>query len=612
MFGYHGKFLQVDLGTGEIKVLELKSDDLKKFIGGSSLAAMLMYDRIKPGQSPLSPDTPLVFATGPFTGTKVPMVSRLAICGISPLTGIWGESTTGGTFPFKLKASGFDGIVITGKADKPVYLYLNNGNAEIRDASSLWGCDTYDVQKKLKDELQDAGVSVACIGPAGEKLVTYACVMNDKGRAAGRCGLGALMGSKKLKAVVAVGNLKPEPANKEKIAELTKQARNTVISHYMNPIYRELGTLVYMELGMALGDVPAKYFTKSVFPAEKIGGKALKETYNATKEACYGCPMMCGRVVKHFNGIDEVHGPEYETAAAFGPLCMNYDLNSIIMANHICNAYGLDTMSAGVCIAYAMHLYENGTLTRDRAGMEIEWGNGDLIVRLVEMIVNRQGIGALLGEGVRRMAEELKADPEEAAHVKGLELPMHDARAFQGQALCYATGPRGACHLKGSHYRFDLGSLPVPELGIAPSDRLKSEGKAEVSAIVQNYNEVFDALLLCKFTPLSATQISEMLSNITGWDYTPADLNTSGERSINIKRAISNKLGVSREDDRMPRICIQPLKEGSTEGKSPDMGLMLKEYYDYRKWDWETGKPSRQKLVELGLEQAAMDLWPSS
>ena len=612
MFGYNGKFLQVELGNRETKVLELQADDLKNFIGGSSLAARIMYDSIKPGQSPLSSDTPLVFATGPFTGTRIPMVSRLAICGISPLTGIWGESTTGGNFPFKLKASGFDGIIITGKADKPVYLYLNNGKAEIRDASSLWGDDTYEVQKKLKDELQDTGMSVACIGPAGEKLLPYSCVMNDKGRAAGRCGLGALMGSKKLKAVAAAGTIKPETANKEKMEELIKQARSRVLSYHMGPIYRELGTMVYMELGMALGDVPAKYFTKSVFPAEKIGGKALKETYGTGKHACYGCPIACARVVKNFKGIDEVHGPEYETAAAFGPLCMNFDLDSIVMANHLCNVYGLDTMSAGVSIAYAMHLYEKGILTKERAGMDVAWGNGDLIVRLVEMIANRQGIGELLGLGVRKMAEELKADPEEAAHVKGLELAMHDSRAFLGQAVCYATGPRGGCHLKGTHYRFDLGALPLHELGIAPSDRLKSEGKAQVSAIVQNYDEIFDALLLCKFAPLSATQISEMLSNITGWDYSPADLNTSGERSINIKRAINNKLGVSRADDRMPRICIQALAEGSTEGKSPDMGLMLREYYDYRKWDWETGKPSRQKLVELGLEQAAGDLWPSS
>jgi aldehyde:ferredoxin oxidoreductase len=612
MFGYHGKFLEVDLSAREIKTLDLKTDDLKKFIGGSSLAARLIYDRIKPGQSPLSPETPLVFAAGPFTGTKVPMVSRIAICGISPHTGIWGESTTGGTFPFKLKASGFDGIIFTGKSNKPVYLYLNNGRAEIRDASGLWGEDTYKVQEKLKEEFQDTGLSVACIGPAGEKLVPYACVINDKGRAAGRCGLGALMGSKKLKAVVAGGDSRAELSNKDKMDELTKQARQTVISHYMNPIYRDLGTMVYMELGMALGDVPTKYFTRSVFPADKIGGNALKATYGTDKHACYGCPMMCARVIRNFNGIGEIHGPEYETSAAFGPLCMNFDLNSIVMANHLCNAYGLDTMSTGVSIAYAMHLYENGTLTRDRAGMAIEWGNSDLIVRLVEMIASRQGIGELLGQGVRKMAEELKADPEEAAHVKGLELPMHDARAFQGQAICYATGPRGACHLKGTHYRFDLGSLSVPELGIAPSDRLKSEGKAEVAAIVQNYNEVFDALLLCKFATLTATQISEMLSNVTGWDYTPADLNTAGERSINIKRAINNKLGISREDDRMPRITIQALKEGSTEGKSPDMGLMLREYYDCRKWDWDTGKPSRHKLEELGLEQVALDLWPSS
>ncbi len=610
MFGYHGNFLEVDLSTRETKNLGVEAATLKRFIGGSSLAARLVYDRIKPSKDPMSPDNPLVFASGPFTGSTIPMVSRLAVCGISPLTGIWGEATTGGTFPFRFKASGFDGVIISGKADKPVYLYLNNGKVEIRDASHLWGCDIYEVQRKLKGELKDTGLSVASIGPAGERLVKYASVMNDKGRAAGRCGLGALMGSKKLKAIVAVGDLRPEPANKEKLAELTKQARDTISSYSTAAAYREFGTLLYMELGMALGDVPTKYFRKSVFPAEKVSGRALKEAYTVDNYACHGCPMACGRLVRNFREIGEVDGPEYETTAALGPLCMNFDFSSILMANHLCNANGIDTISAGVCIAYAMHLYENGILTQDKAGMEIDWGNGDTIVKLTEMIVKREGIGELLGEGVRRMAEELGADPDEAAHVKGLEVPMHDARAFLGQALCYATGPRGACHLKGSHYRVDLG-LSVPELGVTPSDRLKSEGKAEISARIQNYNEIHDSLLLCKFAPLSATQISEILGSITGWNYTPADLNTIGERSFNIKRAINIKLGISRADDKMPRICIEALQEGSTEGKSPDMGLMLKEYYGYRKWDWETGKPSRQKLTELELEEALKDLWPS-
>ena len=609
MFGYHGRFLDVDLSNGSVGTLELEEDLLKKFIGGASLAAHLIYDRVKPGMDPLAPDSPLVFATGPFTGTTIPMVSRSAVCGISPLTGIWGEATTGGVFPFRLKESGYDGIMVTGKADRPVYLWIQDGMAEIRDAAHVWGKDTYETQQILKEELKESGLSVTCVGPAGENLVKYACIINDRGRAAGRCGLGALMGSKNLKAVAVSGKLRPDVASKDKLAELTRQARDTIASNFMSVAFREYGTLMYMDLGMFLGDVPARYFSSSVFPTKGVTGEALRQAYTVGNYACHGCPIGCGRTLKHVSeDLDEIDGPEYETAVAFGPLCMNYDLESIVMANHLCNAYGIDTISAGVSIAYAMHLFEQGILSEDRAGMKIEWGDGKAIVRLVEMIINRQGIGELLGKGTRSIAEELGADPMEAAHVKGLEMPLHDARAFTGMAISYATGPRGACHLKGDYYNVDLGG-GVPELGIVAGDRLQSEAKAEMAARYQDFKDIFDSLLLCKFAPLTLTQIAEMLSNVTGWDYSPADLHTVAERSVNIKRAINNRLGITREDDRLPDINLAALKEGSTANKSPDMDLMLRDYYDYRKWDWDTGKPTREKLLELGLEDAARDLW---
>lgn len=611
MFGYHGKLLQVDLSAKDTKTVELEADDLRRFIGGAGLGARLIYPRVAANIDPLAPDSPLVFTVGPFTGTTIPMVSRFAVCGISPLTGIWGEATSGGVFPFRLKASGFDGLFITGKADRPVYLCMNDGKAEIRDASHVWGKETYQAQRTLKDELKDGGVSVTCIGPAGENLVKYACIMNDRGRAAGRCGLGALMGSKNLKAIVAGGNLKPGLANEARIEELTKQARDAVSANLISQAYREYGTLLYVDMGMLLGDVPARYFTRSVFPARKATGQAFRQAYSMSNYACHGCPVACGRVIKHFRkDVDEIDGPEYETAAAFGPLCMNYDLDSIVWANHLCNANGIDTISAGVSVAFAMYLFDKGVLSEKRAGMKIRWGDGDTIVKLVEMIIKRQGIGELLGEGTRRMAEELGADPDEAAQVKGLEVPMHDARAFSGDAISYATGPRGACHLKGDYYNIDLGGA-VLELGILPGDRFQSEGKAEPAAKFQNFKDTFDSLLLCKFAPLSATQVSEILTSVTGWDYTPADIGTAGERSLNLKRAINNKLGVTREDDKLPRVCIEALKEGSTADKSPDMDLLLKDYYDFRKWDWGTGKPTREKLMELGLDEAAGDLWPS-
>jgi aldehyde:ferredoxin oxidoreductase len=608
MFGYHGRFLAVDLDTRETRNLELKDDDLKKFIGGATLAARLTYDHVKEGMNPLAPDNPLIFAVGPFTGTTIPMVSRGAVCGISPLTGIWGEATTGGVFPFRLKTAGFDGIMVTGRARQPVYLYLHDGTAEIRDASRLWGKDSYQTQDILKDELKVTGLSIACIGRAGENLVNYACVMNDKGRAAGRCGLGALMGSKKLKAVAVAGNQRASLADNDKLTELTNRARQTISSAIMAVVYREYGTLLYTDMGMFAGDTPAKYFSRSVFPAQKVTGHSLRQAYPVESYACYGCPIGCGRLVRGFRkDIPEVDGPEYETAVVFGPLCMNYDWDSIIYANHLCNVHGIDTISAGVAIAYAMYLYEKGILSRDRAGMEIKWGDGQTIVKLVEMIINRKGIGELLGAGVKKMAEELGADPETAAHVKGLEIPMHDPRAYNGEAISYATGPRGACHLKGDFYGAGAG---IPDLGIPRTDRFQSAGIAEPAAKFQSFRDMFDSLLLCKFAPLSPSVIAEILSAITGWSFTPTDLLTAGDRSINLKRAINNRLGVTPKDDKLPKINLQVLNEGGIAGKSPDMAVMLKEFYDFRKWDGNTGKPAKEKLLELGLDFAAKDLWP--
>jgi len=608
MFGYHGRFLAVDLDTRETKNLELKDDDLKKFIGGASVAARLTYDHVKTGMDPLSPGNPLIFAVGPFTGTTIPMVSRGAVCGISPLTGIWGEATTGGVFPFRLKTAGFDGIMVTGRARQPVYLYLHDGMAEIRDAGRLWGKDTYQTQDMLKDELKVTGLSIACIGRAGENLVNYACVMNDKGRAAGRCGLGALMGSKNLKAVTVAGNQRTSLADNDRIAQLTNQARQAISAALMAVAYREYGTLLYTDMGMFLGDTPAKYFTRSVFPAQKVTGHSLRQAYPVESTACYGCPVACGRLVRGFRkDIPEVDGPEYETAVVFGPLCMNYDWDSIIYANHLCNVHGIDTISAGVAIAYAMYLYEKGILTKSKAGMEIKWGDGQAIVKLVEMIIERQGIGELLGTGTRRMAEKLGADPESAAHVKGLEVPMHDPRAYSGMAILYAAGPVGASHMKGDYYAAGAG---IPELGIRRTDRFQSAGIAVPAAKYQNMKDMYNSLLLCNFAPLSLTLVTDTLNSITGWNFTPTDLATAGDRSITLKRAINNRLGITRQDDRLPRINVQAVNEGGIAGRSPDMAVLLKEFYDFRKWDWNTGRPAKEKLLELGLDFVAKDLWP--
>ncbi|MBN1381691.1 MAG: aldehyde ferredoxin oxidoreductase family protein [Deltaproteobacteria bacterium] len=609
MKGYHGRFLNVDLNTNTLSDMPLDEDLLKKYVGGATLAAKLINGHIQQGMDPLAPESPLVFAAGPMTASTIPMVSRYAVCGISPLTGYWGEATSGGAFPFRLKQAGYDGIFITGKAGKPVYLYLDDGNAELRDAADLWGKDIYEAQEKLKAAIGRPNLGMALIGPAGEQLAKTAGVMNDAGRTAGRCGLGALMGSKNLKAVVATGKRRAEVADPERMRELTKEASTAIRQSIMAPALREYGTLMYTDLGMTLSDVPVKYFQKSVFPAAKLTGQALRQKYTVENFACMGCPIGCGREVKNFReGLDHVDGPEYETVIAFGPLCMNFDFDSIIEANYLCNAHGIDTISLGVSIAYAMYLYEKGILTKEKAGMEITWGDGPTIVKLVDMSIRQEGIGKLISQGTRKMAEAFGRDPSEAAQVKGMEMAMHDARAFTGMALSYATGPRGACHLKGDYYNVEIGSM-VMEYNILPGDRFDSVGKAEMVAKYQNWKDLFDSLTLCKFAPYTPTLVCQIINALTGWDYTPEMLLETGERSIAVKRIISNKLGLTREEDKLPKICLEALKEGGSADKIPDMDLMLKEYYAYRKWDWETGKPAKEQLIALGLDEEAADIY---
>lgn len=608
MKGYHGKFLEVDLSSQTIKDFPLSEDFCKKYIGGATMAAALVFDRINPDTDPLSPENPIVMATGPFTGSSIPMVSRYAVAGISPLTGFWGEATSGGVFPFRLKGSGWDGLIISGRAKTPVYLYLNDGKAEVRDASDLWGQDTYDTQKAIKETAGDSPVSVACIGPAGEKLIRYACIINDKGRAAGRCGMGALMGSKNLKAVVVSGNKRSEHADKKTLAELSKQAVKDINGNLVSVALREYGTLMYSDMAMVLGDAPVKYFTKSVFPVSKVTGQTLRQEYSVSNYACRGCPIGCGREIKDFKPGLNIDGPEYETSIAFGPLCMNTNFNSIIEANHLCNAYGMDTISAGVSIAYALYLYEKGILDKDRVGFELKWGDGECILKLVQSIIDLEGIGSLLSKGTLGMARELGRDEGEAAQVKGLEMPMHEGRAFHGLAISYATNPRGACHLKGPYYDIDLGNM-VLEYMVLPSDRLVSEGKGEPAAKFQSFKDLFDALTLCKFSPVQVPQICDMLNAVTGWKFSQEDLLTAGNRSVNLKRAISNLLGVTRDHDKLPEICLVPLNEGTTDGVQPNMETMLKEYYQYHGWDWESGKPTKDKLIELGLTHVADKLY---
>ena len=615
MYGYHGKILQVDLSTRQTNDIELKEEDLRKFIGGAGLSAKLMYPLLSKNLDPLGPENPLIFITGPFTGTAIPSTGRHTICAKSPLTNIWGESSAGGFFGVSLKSTGYDGVMVVGRSDKPVYLLIHDGAVEIKDASHLWGKGFYQTKDILMKEVGQKKARVAAIGQGGENLVKYAAVMNDDGRAAGRCGLGAVMGAKKLKAIVVYGDRRSSVANSSKLKENINAGLLLPITEmvpvFIREAWREFGIVAYLDMAMYLSDVPAKYFSKTVFPVEGIDAKALKQKYYVKSVACYGCPIGCGRLTKYGNhGIDKVDGPEYQTVAVFGPCCMNFDLDSILHANHLCNDYGIDIISTGVSIAFAMYLYEKGVLTKDKMGMEMKWGDSKAIVGLVEKIAKREGAGDILAEGVKRMAEEFKVSRDEAAHVKGLEIPMHDPRAFFGDAVNYATSPCGASHTKGDYYMVDFG-WGVFDAGVSPGDRFESsEDKGAMVARYQNLEELFNSLPLCIFSPMfSPGRIAGLLNAVTGWDFNANSTMMAGERSFNLKRVINIKLGITKEDDKLPKIATTALSEGTSQGKEPDMETLMRGHYKERGWDVKTGKPTKEKLQQLGLSEAIKDIY---
>ena len=614
MYGYHGKILQVDLNNRKTKDIALNEDDLKNFIGGGGLAARLLYPLMTGSPDPLGPQNPLLFITGPFTASPVPSSGRHTICARSPLTGVWGETSSGGFFGVAFKSTGYDGLLVTGRSAQPVYIVVHAGGVEIKDAAHLWGKGFYETRDALLTEVGEKRARVTAIGQGGEKLVRYAAVMNDDGRAAGRCGMGAVMGSKKLKAVVAYGDkrapLADSAALKENIKASLPLSLMDLTALSTREMFRSFGTIGYIDMAMYLSDAPAKYFTKSIFPVEEINARALKEKYLVTSVACYGCPLGCGRLTRYGrHGIKQVDGPEYESAIALGPLCMNFDLDSLVYTTHLCNDYGLDTISAGVCIAFAMYLYEKGVLTRDKAGMELKWGDKDAIISLLEKIALREGVGDLLAEGVKRMADKLSVSQDEAAHVKGLEIPMHDPRAFFGDAVDYATAPRGACHTKGDYYMVDMGR-GVVEADIVPGERFESsEDKGAMTAKYQNLRDLYNSLPMCILSDvISPDTLATLLNNITGMDFDANSLLKAGERSFNLKEMINVRLGADEKDNRLPRIATAPLSEGSSYGKEPDMETLLRGYYKERGWEEDTATPTRETLEQLGLSEVVKEI----
>jgi len=596
---YHGRLLHVDLENRSVREIRLEEKDVREFLMGSGLAAELFRRDEAYRKPPLSPESPLYILAGLLTGSFIPTASRTSFCARSPLTEIWCEATAGGYFGPMLRFAGYDGLIVTGKADKPLYLWINEGQAELRDASHLWGLDIYRTVEAVRAETHPKA-QVAAIGPAGENLVFTASVMIGglDGRAAGRGGMGAVMGSKNLKAIAAYGNIRLRYYDEQSLKEEVRKANARIKE---NTVALGLwGTAGGVPRAEAFGDFPLKNWREGSWPegAEKISGQRIRETIFVRDYRCFACPIGCGKDVKLKKGTEEVvvSGPEYETVAGFGGMCLIDNLEAIAEANDLCNRLGLDTISTSATIAFAIEAFERGLLSeKDTGGYTLQWGEPEGILSLIEDIAYKRGLGELLAQGVKRAAGALGPQAQEfAVHVKGMEVPYHDPRAFTGMALNYATANRGACHLESLTYWVGYG-VKIDELYI-PEDYHphSSKGKAKMVIDFQNYMTLYNALGLCKFAGrgnLPPSLLARWLNLALGWETTGEELMAIGERLFNLKRALNVEMGITRASDTLPpRLLKEARPSGGAAGVLPELESMLEEYYRLRGWD-EMGRP---------------------
>jgi len=599
------KVALVHLASGTSEDLLLPGDVVRKYIGGSGLGTYLLFRYGSPAADPLSPDNPLIFMNGPFQGTGIPTSGRHQVISKSPLTGAFGESDCGGTFGFHLKRAGYDGLVFLGSSSSPVYAAVIDGRVEIRDGTSLWGKDTFETEEALfSAEGKPAGV--ACIGPAGERMVLLANIMHDgrNARAAGRGGLGAVMGSKNLKAVVARGKEKTVMADEKKVRE--KSAEKAKFYMEKLPAMTRFGTAGGVALAEQNGDLPLKNWSMGSWPEEvkSITGEAMADTILTGNWGCMACPIKCGREVA-FDGISGA-GPEYETIGMLGSNCLINDLKAIGRGNDLCNRMGIDTISGGSAVAFSMELYERGIIDERTVGYPLQWGDGEAMVRLLTDISEKRGFGVVLAEGTRKAAEKIGKGAEKyAIHSKGMDFPAHDPRCYKSLAAGYATSNRGACHLSGFSYSFER-SMTYPELGVdAVLDRTVDEGKGKVNVGFQNLMGVLDSLKMCKF-PFAATRLEDLLvwiNGVTGWDMACGELMEAGERIFNLKKLFNLACGLTGRDDALPeRILREPRGSGGSADTLPDLESQLREYYVERGWT-EEGIPLPEKIASLGLEE---------
>lgn len=594
--------LRIDLTARTSAREALDPHFLHRYIGGAGLAAGLLASELRPDLDPLDAESPLLFVTGPLTGSHGPAVGRFVICARSPLTGLWGEANIGGAFGPELRAAGVDVLWLSGRSESPIYLSINAEQVRFLDAQALWGrTDTYQVQQAIKDELEDPSVHVCAIGRAGELQVPMACILSDHGRAAGRTGMGAVMGSKRLKAIAVRGSQPLELKTPDAFQALRRQANIEMKDDPVTRILRETGTAGSGDYFDYLGSMPKRYFTSGTFPgAGKVTGGAMKDTILSGISTCHGCVIACGRKVRLADGAER-KGPEYETIVGFGPNLEIDDLAAITLLGESCDRSGIDTISASNVIGLAYELFEAGIINaQDTGGLELAWGDAESALRLVEQIGAGEGFGVLLGQGARKFAEAFGV-PERAVEVKGLEMAYHDPRALSGMALVYASSPRGACHNKGEYYLVDIGQT-VEAIGVELYPRQGGAEKAANVARHQDWRSATDCLVMCIFANQSPQVVLRLLNLATGFDFELQDLLLAGERSWNLKRLINRRLGAGPVADRLPPRLLQPLSDGGAADYAIPFDEMLTAYYQVRGWDPQTGIADSSTLQRLGLQ----------
>ncbi len=612
--GYNGKILRVNLSNNSTSVETIDELFCRKYLGGAGFVSYFLLKELRRGIDPLSPENKLIFALGPVTGVPLSGSGRHCIGAKSPLTGGYAKAESGGFWGAELKHAGYDAIIVEGKAKKPVYLWIHDGEVDIRDASHLWGRTTKETEQTIRTELGDNLIRVAAIGAAGENLVRFACVMNDLKDAAARGGMGAVMGSKNLKAIGVRGHNPPQIADPERLREF----RQWLLAHReLWASFNELGTGAAMVAFMDTGNLPVRNFLDGEFPeVSKISAQAVRDTIRIKMEACYACSVRCKKVVK----VDEPYsvdpaygGPEYETLAAIGSNCGVSDLKAIAKGNEPCNAHPLDTSSTGDVIAFAMECFENGLLSiKDTNGIELRFGNAEAMVKIIDLIAKREGVGDLLAEGTARAAQKIgKGALEFAMQVKGLEIGMHEPRVKAGLGLGYVVNPHGADHCANLHdtmyTRPGRAFEDIRLLGILeplPADDLGPR-KVAMFRSVHLLRIALDSLVLCLFVPYDAERVANILEAVTGWRTSVVEMLRVAERILTMARLFNVREGFTAADDKLPNRFFRPKRNGVLSTKSynrEQLEMAKRYYYTLMGWDAKTGIPTLEKLEELGIE----------